>query len=310
VALNLASVDVFGEGVWRSEGVVVGTDGFVYGGGRNGVMYRVDPDGKVEEIATLAAGSKPNGLAMDRNGDIIICDVGISAVSRLTQAGKLSLIADRVEDVVLKTPNFATFDADGNLYVSNTLDRSLKELSAEPPDMYDPVAKGALVRIRPNGRADVVAREIHWANGTAIDPKEEAIYVLQTNKFNCLRIPIRKDGGHGKPEIYAEDFPACPDGMAFAADGTLFVTLPGTIKKPGDIETDSLLTTANKIIKIDTSGAWELLLHDPESAVFHNPTNCAFGGGDMHDLYFTNLLGTHFCKIHTELAGHPLYHQR
>jgi gluconolactonase len=311
--IPLSAVEIYGQGVLRSEGIVVDKDGYVYGAGRKGIVYRVSPDGQVEEIATLPSGSFPNGVAMDLNGDLIICDIGLAAVIRLTQSGKFSLIADRVGDVTLTVPNFSTFDADGNLYVSNTIDRPRREWSSNPPNLRDSVPTGALVRIRPNGKGDVVARDIHYANGTAIDPREEAIYVLETNRFDCLRISIKKDGSHGVPEIFSKDFPACPDGMAFAADGTLFITLPGTIKPPwpaGGPHAESIVETANKIIRVDAKGNWELLIDDPASSKLHNPTNCAFGGPGLRDIYFANLLADHFCRTRLDTAGHPLYHQR
>ena len=66
-------VEDFGQGVLQAEGVVVDKDGFVYGGGRNGIIYKVSPDGQVEELCTLPEGSIPNGITLDRNGDIIYC---------------------------------------------------------------------------------------------------------------------------------------------------------------------------------------------------------------------------------------------
>jgi gluconolactonase len=300
----------FGIGVLRSEGIVVDREGFVYGGGWAGIIYRVDPDGNVEEIATLPSGSVPSGITLDRNGDLIICDVGKAAVIRMTKSGKISLIADQVEDIRLTTPNFATFDAEGNLYVSNTLSIGLAEYFAKSPDLHDPVPGGSVVRIRKNGKGDVVARNIHWANGLAIDPGEEAIFVLQTNRHDCLRIPIRADGSHGRPEMYSNGFPACPDGMAFAADGSLIVTLPGTIKTSNESESEQLLDPVNKIIRIETDGHWEIMIDDRDGEVLTYPTNCAFGGPDMKNLYFANLSADHFGHMRSAIAGHPLYHQR
>jgi len=40
----------------------------------------------------------------------------------------------------------------------------------------------------------------------AIDPGEEAVHVLESSKRDCLRIPLRKDGTVGKPEVFAENF--------------------------------------------------------------------------------------------------------
>src|SRR5271170_5708108 len=95
----VSDVEIFGRGVLKAEGVVVDKDNNVYGGGRNGVLYKVDPEGKVAELCTLPSGSIPNGITLDRNGDIVYCDLGKKAMVRVTQSGKVSMIADRVGDL-------------------------------------------------------------------------------------------------------------------------------------------------------------------------------------------------------------------
>ena len=290
----------FGQGVLQAEGVVVDKDGFVYGGGRNGIMYKVSPDGQVSELCTLPEGSIPNGFALDRNGDIIYCDLGKQGVFRATQSGQVSMIADRVGDVKLTLPNFCSYDAEGNLFVSNTSD---KDVNNSMSDLAGRKPTGALVRIRPDGRSDVVATGLYAANGTAIDPQEEAIYVLQSSTNDCLRIALRKDGTFGKPELFSEGFPALPDGMAFDVEGNMYTTLPGTIQ--GDS-----LVPANQVIAINPNGQWSMMIDDTEGKSLSFPTNCAFGGPGLHDLYIANLEGDHFSVVHTPFQGHPLYHQR
>lgn len=294
------SVQIFGRGVLKSEGVVVDKENNVYGGGRNGVMYKVTPDGKVSELTTLPAGSIPNGVTMDRQGNLVYCDLGKKAMIRVTQSGQVSMIADRVGTLALTLPNFATYDAEGNLYVSNS---STSDINGVMPELANPSPKGALVRIRPNGTGEIVATEIYLANGTAIDPKEEAVYVLESTRYDCLRIAIKKDGTFGKPEIYSKGFPAIPDGMAFDVDGNLYITLPGSIK-------NGQFVAANKILKVDTSGNWSMLIDDVKGEKLDFPTNCAFGGPGLNDLYFANLEGDHMSYVHTNSHGHPLYHQR
>ena len=296
----VGDVEIFGRGVLKAEGVVVDKDNNVYGGGRNGILYKVDPEGKVGELCTLPSGSIPNGITLDRNGDIVYCDLGKKAMVRVTQSGKVSMIADRAGDLPLTLPNFATYDAEGNLYVSNS---STSDINSVLGEMAKPAPNGALVRIRPNGTGEIVATGIYLANGTAIDPKEEAVYVLESTRMDCLRIAIKKDGTFGKPEIYSEGFPALPDGMAFATDGTLFVTLPAFIR-------DGKMAPAHQIIQVDSNGKWTTLIDDAKGEKLDFPTNCAFGGPGLKDLYFANLEGDHFSRVHTNFTGHPLYHQR
>jgi len=304
---SVDQIEVFGRGVLKAEGVVIDKSNNVYGGGRNGVIYQVTPDGKVNELTTLPQGSIPNGVTMDRNGDLVYCDLGKQAVVRVTQSGKVSLIADRIGSLALSLPNFATYDAEGNLYVSNS---STSEISKVIAELLNPSPNGALVCIRANGKSEIVATGIYLANGTAIDPKEEAVYVLESTRFDCLRITIKKDGTFGKPEVYARGFPAIPDGMAFDADGNLYVTLPGRAKAEGEPPADKVLKPVNQILKVDTNGNWTTLIDDPGSKRLDHPTNCAFGGPGLQDLYFANLEGEHFSRVHTNFRGHPLYHQR
>jgi gluconolactonase len=298
--ISVGEVEIFGRGVLKAEGVVVDKENNVYGGGRNGIIYKVDPQGKVNELCSLPSGSIPNGITMDRNGDIVYCDLGKKAMVRVTQAGEVSMLADRAGNLPLTLPNFATYDADGNLYVSNS---STSDINSVLGEMAKPAPNGALVRIRPNGQGEIVATGIYLANGTAIDPKEEAVYVLESTRMDCLRIAIRKDGTFGKAEVYSEGFPALPDGMAFAADGTLFVTLPAFIR-------GGKMAPAHQILQVDRNGKWTTLIDDAKGEKLDFPTNCAFGGPGLKDLYFANLEGDHFSRAHTNFVGHPLYHQR
>lgn len=294
------SVEIFGTGVLRAEGVVVDRDGNVWGGGRNGKVYKVSPDGVVHEVAQLPDRAIPNGVTLDRAGNFIYCDLRHKAVMRCAPDGHVSMVADRAGNMPLSIPNFCSYDAEGNLYVSIS--------SSQPPDkvfeeFVTPAPNGALVRIRPDGRGDVVATGIYFANGTAIDPNEDAVYVLESSRNDCVRIQIKKDGTFGKPEVYSSGFPAIPDGMAFDVERNLYITLPGVPK-------DGKLAPRNQIIRVAPTGKWEMLIEDLDGAKLAFPTNCAFGGPGMQDLFIANLEGDHFNRVRTPFRGHPLYHQR
>jgi len=294
------SVEIFGTGVLQAEGVVIDRDGNAWGGGRNGKVYKVSPDGVVHEVAQLPSDSLPNGVTLDRAGNFVYCDLKRRAVMRLAPDGTVSMIADRAGDLPLSIPNFASYDAEGNLYVSNS---STQRGSKVFEEFANPAPNGALARIRPDGRGEVVATGLYLANGTAIDPNEDAVYVLESTRNDCVRIQIKKDGTFGKPEIYAKGFPALPDGMAFDVERNLYITLPGTPK-------EGKLAPVNKILRVDPNGNWEVLIDDAAGTKLAFPTNCAFGGPGLQDLFIANLEGDHFARVRTPFRGHPLYHQR
>ncbi len=298
--IPVEQVEIFGSGVLRAEGVVIDKEGNAWGGGRNGIVYKVSPDGVVHEVAQLPDRAIPNGVTLDREGNFVYCDLRHKAVMRLSPDGKVSLVADHAGDFPISIPNFASYDAEGNLYVSNSSSQPGREVFKE---FVNPQPNGAVVRIRPDGRGEVVATGIYFANGTAIDPNEDAVYVLESSRNDCVRIQINKDGTFGPPEIYAKDFPALPDGMAFDVDRNLYITLPG-VPENGKLE------PRNRVIKVDPNGNWETFIHDPDGAALAFPTNCAFGGPDMRDLFIANLEGDYMNKVRTPVRGHPLYHQR
>ena len=101
------TVEIFGTGVLEAEGVVIDRDGNAWGGGRNGTVYKVSPDGVVHKAAQLPEGAVPNGVTLDRTGNFVYCDLRHKAVMRLAPDGKASLIADRAGDLPLSIPKVA-----------------------------------------------------------------------------------------------------------------------------------------------------------------------------------------------------------
>jgi gluconolactonase len=290
--LSLDQVTVAATGFKGPEGVTVDRDGNLYGGGTDGVIRKLSLDGKVTEFART--GGRPAGMALDRHGNLFVCDVGKAAVLKVTPSGAVSLFAEQAGSLKLTLPNFPVFDAEGNLYVSNSTDYILKSVEDVKAEIRNPVPKGALVRFRPNGHGEVAATGLYFANGTAIDPREEAVYVLQSTQNNCARVAMRKDGSHEKPEVFGENLGGLPDGMAFDAEGHMIVTLP----------------FLNRLVVLDPTGKLSVLLDDPEGQKTKGPTNCAFGGPQFDDLYLAHLEADHVAKIHLGRKGHPLYDRR
>ncbi|MGE0682147.1 MAG: SMP-30/gluconolactonase/LRE family protein [Candidatus Binatia bacterium] len=290
--LSLDQVTVAAIGFIGPEGVTVDREGNVYGGGTDGVIRKLSLDGKVTEFART--GGRPAGMALDRQGNLFVCDVGKAAMLKVTPSGVVSMFADRVGDLRLTLPNFPVFDAEGDLYVSNSTDHVLGSIEEVMAEVRNPVPKGTLVRLRPDGRGDVVATGLYFANGTAIDPREEAVYVLQSTQNNCVRVAKRKDGGFGKPEVFGENLSGLPDGMAFDAEGYLIITLP----------------MINRLVVLDPNGKLSILLDDPEGKKTQGPTNCAFGGPHFEDLYLAHLEADHIAKVTLGRKGHPLYDRR
>src|SRR4030095_9352291 len=91
--LSLDQVTVAATGFKGAEGVTVDRDGNLYGGGGDGVIRKLSPDGEMTELART--GGRPAGMALDRHGNLFICDVGKDAVLKVTPSGVVSVFADQ-----------------------------------------------------------------------------------------------------------------------------------------------------------------------------------------------------------------------
>ena len=296
--IDLTRVTRLGEGLHGPEGVVVDRDGAVYGGGEDGVIRRVTPDGRTTEYART--GGRPLGMAFDRAGNLFVCDHGRHAVLVVDPNGRVEVFADRAAGFPIPLPNFCAFDAQGNLYVSSSTG---PEEIAPAELLANQRAIGQLFRFTPDGRSRLIADGLEFPNGIAIAPDESSVYVLQSGPWNAVRVPIGPDGEPGAPEVASERFSGLPDGLAFDLAGNAVVTL---VMAPRD----GRLRGLHRLITLSPDGRTETLVEDPAGTLIYLPTNCAYGGPDLKTLYVASLRGDHVAVVPVEVAGHPLYHQR
>ena len=186
------------------------------------------------------------------------------------------------------------------------------------------VADGFVFRVTPDGGVDVVARDIPFANGLALDEDESFLYCVRTSPGDVVRYPILPDGRLGTEEpygspmgertVYGEQAAAavwgdrersdatadyavlfgwgCTDGCAFDSAGNLWVTVPGT----------------GRINAITPGGDVVLVAEDPN--VLLAPTNVAFGGDDGRDVYIGSLFAPYVVRGRSSVAGLMLAGQR
>ena len=106
----ISGVRNFIAGVDHPEGIAVGHDGSVYTGGEAGQVYRISPDGK--KIDTLArTGGFCLGITLDQEENIYVCDLARRALLKVTQNGKIRVLADSADGREFAQPNFAVFDS-------------------------------------------------------------------------------------------------------------------------------------------------------------------------------------------------------
>jgi hypothetical protein len=92
-------------------------------------IFRWTHDGKVTEFrkpsgydgneAPAGAFVGSNGLTLDKEGRLIVCEHGNRRVTRLENDGRVTVLADRYEGKLLKSPNDAVHKSDGSLYFTD-----------------------------------------------------------------------------------------------------------------------------------------------------------------------------------------------
>jgi len=276
----VSEVRNFVTGLDHPEGVAVGRDGTLYAGGEAGQVYRISSDGK--KVETLAnTGGFCLGLTLDQKENIYVCDLGRRALMKVSQQGSVTVVAEAVGDRKFTCPNFSVFDSRDNLYFSDS--GQWKQ------------ANGVVCCMRANGRVEVFAEgPFHFANGLALDAAEQYLYVVESNLDRVVRIEIKSDGGAGASEVYAEGLARVPDGMAFDANGNLYVTT----------------YASNCIYRVTPDRHVNLLCQDVENLLLCQPTNCAFGGADFDQLFVGNLGRDHISVLDLKIKGQPLWCHR
>src|SRR5579859_1409128 len=115
----VSEVRNFVTGLDHPEGVAVGRDGTLYAGGETGQVYSISADGT--EVKTLGStGGFCLGITLDPQENIYICDCARRSLIKMTQAGAITVVADSIGGRGFANPNFSVFDANNNLYFSDS----------------------------------------------------------------------------------------------------------------------------------------------------------------------------------------------
>jgi len=287
--IDISQVKTIGYGVFRPEGVMAMDDGSIYTADARGQCAHIQKDGQVTFIGDI--GGVPNGICIDRQGNIIVANIGNGQVQRLSPDGRHDILLTHAQGRTMRAPNFPYIDSKDRLWVSNSTEKEDLEST-----LRNPVDDGCVVCIE-NGEARIVADGIYFANGVTLDASERVLYVAQTMRRNILRCPIAPDGTVGPAEVFGPDPLAelgYPDGIAFDDVGNLWVTFPAW----------------NTVGYIKPDGELEIYLDDPHREVLQRPTNICFGGEDRKTAFIGNLDGITIPYFPVPYPGMRLIHQK
>lgn len=202
-----------GNDLRRPECILAEPDGTLWTADARGGVMRIDPTGEQtliaqqtgrnEDAVGAASASElvlgatlPNGLAFDRNGDIVIANFGTDAIELMTRNGRSRTLYDHIDGKPLGKTNFVLTDSKGRIWFTVTTrqvpwTRSINERTA---DGYVGIIDEQGIRI--------VADGFVGTNEIRFDANEEWLYVVETNARRISRLRAAPDGSLNDREIY------------------------------------------------------------------------------------------------------------
>lgn len=274
----MRSASVFYDGIFaepvrlaHAEGVAVHEDGSVWCGTENGDLLRIEADGS----SMVCHGSTRGWIAgiAFAEGALYACDIRYGGIFRLDLETK---VLARFSEVRLAIPNYPVADLKRRkLYVSDSYG-------------YDAPGPGVWVFDLDTAQAHLwYDRPLSFANGMALAPDGASLYAVESLAKRVVRIPILKDGTAGIAEPVVDGLLEFPDGLAFDAEGALYISC----------------YEPSQIYRFSRGRELELLIRDPVATLISHPTNMAFRGKTM----FTSNLGRwHITQIAMDAEGSPV----
>jgi gluconolactonase len=254
--------EIFASGLDHPECLAFDRDGFLWAGGEAGQVYRIAPDGKFEQIATV--GTFNAGLAFSPIDDALFVCNPANGIVRVERNGRHQVFASEAQGIDGQTQkiicaNYGVFDSSGNYYVTDSGQWKKQN--------------GWLLRFTPDGHGQAIAGPFGYANGLALSQNERTLYMVESNTNRVWRFELSSEGTVQSQKVLAENVGRFPDGLALEAQGNLL----------------ACCYASDDIHQISADGEVKLFAHDPWAILLSRPTNMAFGGEALRTLYVANL---------------------
>jgi gluconolactonase len=324
--VDRSQIRTIGRDLQRPECILAEADGTLWTADARGGVMRIDPDGGQQLIAQHAASNAgsaedlilgktlPNGLAFDRDGNILIANFGTDAIELMTRDGRSRTLYTEIDGQPLGKTNFVLSDSRGRIWftVTTRLQPWTRSINERTPDGYVGLIDERGIRI--------VADGFVGTNEIRFDANEEWLYVVESNARRISRLRVHADGSVHERQVYGPaDLGGTPDGFAFDAYGNLWITL----------------ILAERLVALTPEGELLTLLDDgkPEQIQIYDRhflagtvtpqlmdacsgsiapwmASLTFGGPDLRTVYLGSLKGTTLPSFRSPVPGLALPHWR
>lgn len=224
-----------------------------------------------------------NGLALDQNGNLILCQHGDRRVARYAADGTFETVARYYKFRRFNSPNDLVVKSNGDIYFTDP-PYGLPKLNEDPAKE---LTFNGVYKVAPDGEVTLLTRDLTFPNGIAFSPDEKTLYVAVSDPENpvIMAYGVEPDGGIDRGRVFfdakhlmKDGRKGLPDGLKADQQGNLWAAGPGGIL---------ILSPEGKHLGTINTG--------------EATANCAFGGEDGDVLYIT--ADTYLCRVKTLTKG-------
>lgn len=302
-----------GSGLNRPECVLAAKDGSLYTGDWTLGIARISPDGSTGaavEADLIAQGFRPNGIALTPEGEFLFANLArAGGVWRVGRRGEVQPFATEFAGNPIPPANFVLVDGDRVWITISATTRGHERFTADADT-------GQILMVR-NGRVTLAAEGLNWTNELRVSPDGRHLFVNETFACCTTRYDVAIDGKLTNPVRITYPHDTYPDGMAFDAEGGLWITC----------------VISNRLIRLAPDLSWVVLFEDADSDELEatasaydaglltfdhiaqsrgsrvsNLSSIAFGGRDLKTVFLGGLGNQAVQVLQSPVAGYPMAH--
>ena len=234
---------------------------------------------------------KANGMCLDANGDLLVCEQVTSCLVRFPIAGgQRELVAFHYRGKYLNSPNDVVVRRGGGEIYFTDPDFGRWNDWIGQKRSRDGVGYRGVYRVPGSGgEVELLVREdeFNQPNGLCFSPDETRLYVNDSRRAHVKAFDVRPDGTLSQSRVLIEDV-----GGGSAAEGSIDPDARVRPPAPDGMECDELgniwVTGPGGVWVVSPDGRHLGTVHTPEST-----KSVVWGGEDMHSLFLMTSTSVH-----------------